>query len=267
VIDEAEVLVHPTQGQGPDVHSILKTLGKRVQVLLFSATFPEEVRKFASQVAPNANRITVKKEDLTLSCVTQLKWKCHSDAQKMERLGQLYEAMTIGQSIIFVNSRERARQVAKMMVDEGHEVTLFTGTDKETMTYEMRDKILESFRAGVTKVLVSTPVLSRGVNVPAVTLVVNYDLPTMRFEDGARRQGPKVDPEDYIHRVGRTGRFGAKGIAINLLVTAEDERMMSDIEKHYQISIHECPEVRRPRCHAQPRPPPRAGVCVRDAAG
>merc|ERR550532_2381777 len=114
--------------------------------------------------------------------------------------------MNIGQSIVFVNSRNMAFELAKMMKEEGHAVTLICGTQRsgpEQIDIAYRDRIMSQFRNGVTKVLISTDVLSRGIDVPAVTLVVNFDLPISHAWGSSNRNEP--DFETYMHRIGRTG--------------------------------------------------------------
>merc|ERR1712135_271137 len=133
-------------------------------------------------------------------------------------LGNLYGALNIGQSIIFVNSRESGFTLAKKMKAEGHSVTLICGTQRDSNSVEkideaQRDRIMVEFRTGITKVLIATNVLARGIDVPAVTLVVNYEIPVNFHSQSS------PDYETYVHRIGRTGRFGLKGIAVNLVTS------------------------------------------------
>eukprot|EP00386_Alphamonas_edax_P004468 GDKI01014102.1.p1 GENE.GDKI01014102.1~~GDKI01014102.1.p1 ORF type:complete len:497 (-),score=156.46 GDKI01014102.1:29-1519(-) len=234
VLDEADVMINPEQNMGPQVADVRKACGKSgLQILLFSATFPDDVRKFAMNMAPLANKIIVKKEELTLSSIQQLCIQAPTKEAKFGIVCGLYGSMVVGQSVIFVNSRHDAFTLATQLKNEGNEVSLICGTSQtagEVMDPKERDRVLDEFRKGLTKVLVATDVLARGIDVPAVTLVVNYDLPRMRGVHG------EVEMETYIHRIGRTGRFGAKGISINL-VSPEEQHLINDIKTYYKCDI------------------------------
>merc|ERR1712135_31282 len=185
-----------------------------------------------------ANRIMVQKQELTLDTIMQTFIHVGEDSRlKFKTLCDLYGALNIGQSIIFVNSRESGFTLAKKMKAEGHSVTLICGTQRDSNSVEkiderQRDKIVDEFRTGVTKVLIATNVLSRGIDVPAVTLVVNYDIPVNFHSQSS------PDYETYVHRIGRTGRFGLKGIAVNL-VTSRERPLLSSIEDFYKCSMKE----------------------------
>lgn len=234
VVDEADEMIDEDRQMGPQVRAIKDMLHPEVQVLLFSATWPDPVERFAQTIAPSANRIKVQKEDLTLDTITQTFIDVGDDPRKKDALlSDLYGAMNIGQSIIFVNTRSKAFELAKHMKAEGHRVSLICGTQEtgaERIDPAYRDRIMHEFRTGITKVLISTNVLSRGIDVPAVTLVVNYDLPTVY----GSRDSPEM--ETYMHRIGRTGRFGLKGVAVNL-VTPSERGLLDRIKTHYQCSI------------------------------
>merc|ERR1712056_137555 len=174
-----------------------------MQILLFSATWPDHVEKFATSIVKRPHTIKVQKENLTLDTITQTFIDVGDDGwpwkKKASQLSDLYGALNIGQSIIFVNRRETAFELAKAMKAEGHAVSLICGTQKtgpEQIDVTYRDRIMDEFRNGVTKVLIATDVLARGIDVPAVTLVVNFELPK------AYNKGPEF--ETYLHRIGRT---------------------------------------------------------------
>lgn len=245
VIDEADTMIDEDQGMGAQVFSIRSMLPQETQVLLFSATFPEHVEQFAKRMVPKAHRIKVQKEDLTLNTILQSFIICGDDATKKQSvLSDLYAAMNIGQSIIFVNSRQKAFHLAKSMKEEGHSVSLICGTQANNSGNEQidpayRDKVMDEFRNGVTKVLIATDVLSRGIDVPAVTLVVNFDIPM---------KGSFPEFETYQHRIGRTGRFGLKGIAVNL-VTNREIAVLDEIKRYYKCEMKQmaadCEEIER----------------------
>merc|ERR1712070_672299 len=175
---------------------------------------------------------TVQKEDLTLNTITQTFIDVGDDQQKkLTQLSDLYGAMNVGQSIIFVNTRNKAFELAKLMKAEGHSVSLICGTQKtgpEQVDHAYRDKVMGEFRSGVTRVLIATDVLARGIDVPAVTLVVNYELPM------ARNRKPEF--QTYIHRIGRTGRFGLRGVAVNL-ITRQERHALDEIQAFYRVSM------------------------------
>jgi len=233
VVDEADVMIDEGQQMGPQVVQVRRMLPDNVQVLLFSATWPDHVEKFAKMLVPKANTIKVQKEDLTLSTITQTYIDVGRPDKKQGQLSDLYGALNIGQSIIFVNSRQGAFDLAKTMKAEGHSVSLICGTQKtgpERIDVAYRDRVMSEFRSGVTKVLIATDVLSRGIDVPAVTLVVNYELPMSYSSYG------QPDFETYMHRIGRTGRFGLKGVAVNL-VSQKDRHHLESIQSFYKCKM------------------------------
>lgn len=225
VLDEADNLVGG-QGVGVTCSNIKKACPANVQTLLFSATFSDRVRALANKVSPNAVRIELKKEELTLTNVVQFHLPCEDADGKLEWLGKLYTVLTLGQSIIFCNSIANAKTVYNYMRSQDHEVSITYGSG---MDDSKRDQEFEAFRTGKTTVLITTNLLARGVDVITTSVVVNYDLPETRFG--------KADTESYIHRVHRTGRFGRKGGAINLTHNAQTRGFMKEIEAHF---AHKC---------------------------
>jgi len=231
VLDEADVMISTENNMGVQVNNIRSLLNPKVQTLLFSATYPDSVRRFAHQIVPHAAKIEVQTTDLTLATI----WQVHVvSGEKFSVLSDLFAVMNVGQSIIFVNSRNTAFDLAKRMKEIGHSVSLICGNAKnvsgaETIDPAQRDKVLNEFRNGVSKVLISTDVLARGIDVPAVTLVVNYELPVNYETKG-------VNFETYLHRIGRTGRFGQKGVAVNLVTQNETDKIEA-IKKYYKSDI------------------------------
>lgn len=177
---------------------------KTVQTLLFSATFPAHVRNFAAKFAPRANEIMLKTEELSVDGIKQFYLDCASEQQKFEILVQLYSLLTVGQSIIFVQRRTTADSVAARMTAEGHKVTSLTGTHQAGD----RDQTIDDFRDGKTKVLITTNVVARGIDILQVNLVVNYDLPLT--------QSGEPDVETYLHRIGKHAHSGCDGILSKL---------------------------------------------------
>ncbi|KAL8284223.1 hypothetical protein RQP46_004972 [Phenoliferia psychrophenolica] len=196
-------------------NSLVLRANKDVQIVLFSATFNDRVGAFASRFAPAANEIRLKKEEVSLDAIKQFFMDCSDENQKFEVLVELYSLLTVGQSIIFCHRRETADEIGRRMTAEGHQVTSLHGK----LEVADRDAVMESFRDGKTKVLITTNVIARGIDVLQVNMVVNYDLPL--------NQAGKPDPETYLHRIGRTGRFGRQGISINFV---HDKASFEDME-------------------------------------
>ncbi|KAL1410833.1 RNA helicase required for poly(A+) mRNA export [Vanrija albida] len=219
VLDEADEMIQ-LQGLGDQTFNIKKMLPAGTQHVLFSATFPDHVRTFAQLFAPNANHIYLKQEEVTVDAIKQLYLVCDNEDGKFEALSRLYDSMTIGQSIVFVKRRATADEIASRLISEGHAVASLHG-EKET---GQRDEILDGFRNGKTKVLITTNVLARGIDIQQVNMVVNYDIPVLGPE-----QGWAVDLETYIHRIGRTGRFGRKGCSVTFVHDQRSQDEVNDI--------------------------------------
>lgn len=232
VLDEADEMVD-TQGMGDQTIRIKKLLPRAVQVLLFSATYKDEVRGLAEKLAPSANQITIKRETLSLDKIQQYYIDTGSKEERYGVLTEIYELLTLGQSIIFVNTRLDAENLTQKLRTEGHTVSVLYGGQ---MAPEERDRVIDEFRSGTTRVLVTTNVLSRGVDVLAVSAVINYDLPI----DFVKR---KADAEVYLHRIGRTGRFGRKGIAINFVYDGFTKNLLEELESYYSKKITRVEDV------------------------
>lgn len=197
------------------------------QILLFSATFPDEVLSYAEQFSPNASQIKLKRDELNVAGIKQMFIDCPSDEEKYRTIVQLYGMLTVGSSIIFVKRRESASRIAERLSADGHKVVAihgaFDGAD--------RDRILEDFRSGRSKVLITTNVLARGIDVSTVTMVINYDIPMK----GRREEEP--DFETYLHRIGRTGRFGRVGVSISFVFDSDSYNALVEIAAFYKIDL------------------------------
>ena len=234
VFDEADNMLG-TDGHRVDSTKILKHLqmnAKNWQVLLFSATFNEAVKTFATKVVPNANQIFLPAHELSLDVIKQYRVNVQSNDQKdmllKEKIFPLCDK--IGQTIIFVRTREGARRLHASMQRDGVKCSAIEGQ----MQNADRDRVIKEFRDGQTKILIATDVLSRGLDVSTVTLVINYDMPV-------EYQNPSIPNfETYLHRIGRSGRFGKKGAAFNLLLGEKERLILDQIERHFE---HMVPEV------------------------
>ncbi|XP_031478241.1 DEAD-box ATP-dependent RNA helicase 38 [Nymphaea colorata] len=233
VFDEADHML-AEDGFQDDSLRIMKYIERSTancQVLLFSATFNENVKDFASKVVKDGNQLFVKKEELSLESIKQYKVYCPDELAKIELLRDriFLVAEKLAQTIIFVRTRKSASDLHKTLSDAGWSCTAISGN----LEQEKRDTLIKEFRAGLTKVLICTDILARGFDQSQVNLVVNFDLPVKHYG------GP--DYEVYLHRVGRAGRFGRKGAVFNLICTERDKKVMDDIEKYFQHHVAEIP--------------------------
>ncbi|XP_010918007.1 DEAD-box ATP-dependent RNA helicase 38 [Elaeis guineensis] len=237
VFDEADHML-AEDGFKDDSERIMKDIRRSsgdCQVLLFSATFNETVKAFVSRVVKDANQIFVKKEELTLAKVKQYKVQCPDEQAKMEVIrDKIFEfGQKVGQTVIFVRTRNSATMLHTSLLKEGYECTSIQGALKQ----EDRDKIIQEFKVGLTRVLITTDLLARGFDQEQVNLVINFDLP-VKYDTW------EPDCEVYLHRIGRAGRFGRKGAVFNLLCTDRDRLLLEKIERHFNHYIPEVPNWR-----------------------
>uniref|UniRef100_A0A8B9HA16 RNA helicase n=1 Tax=Astyanax mexicanus TaxID=7994 RepID=A0A8B9HA16_ASTMX len=224
VLDEADIMI-ATSGHQDQSLRIHRMLPKDCHMLLFSATFEESVWSFAERVVPDPNIIRLKREEETLDNIKQYYIFCRNKEDKFTAVCNLYGAMTIAQAIIFCHTRRIAAWLAGQMSKEGHQVALLSGE----LAVEQRAAVIERFREGKEKVLIATNVCSRGIDVEQVSVVINFDLPLDK--DG------NPDNETYLHRIGRTGRFGKRGLAINMVENEHSVEVLKAIEKHFNKMI------------------------------
>uniref|UniRef100_A0A5F9CQ31 RNA helicase n=1 Tax=Oryctolagus cuniculus TaxID=9986 RepID=A0A5F9CQ31_RABIT len=224
VLDEADVMI-ATQGHQDQSIRIQRMLPRNCQMLLFSATFEDSVWKFAQKVVPDPNIIKLKREEETLDTIKQYYVLCNNRDEKFQALCNLYGAITIAQAMIFCHTRKTASWLAAELSKEGHQVALLSGE----MVVEQRAAVIERFREGKEKVLVTTNVCARGIDVEQVSVVINFDLPVDK--DG------NPDNETYLHRIGRTGRFGKRGLAVNMVDSKHSMNILNRIQEHFNKKI------------------------------
>jgi translation initiation factor 4A len=193
------------------------------RVALFSATLPPEVIEVAEKLLQNPVRILVNTDEVTLDGISQYYVPLDKEEWKFECLCDLYQQLNINQALIYCNKRQRAEWIAEKLNSQGFPLSFIHGE----MDVDERKKRMRDFRNGAVRVLISTDMLARGIDVQQVSLVINYELPTQR--------------ENYVHRIGRSGRFGRKGVAINLVTPSELEAV-KDLEKYYSTKINELPQ-------------------------
>lgn len=224
VLDEADNMLDQ-QGLGDQCKRVKTMLPKNIQTILFSATFPDEVIAYAKSFAPNSNQITLRHEELTVDGIKQLYLDCDGLEDKFSVLLKFYGLMTTASSIIFVRTRATAAELERRMVAEGHSVAQLSGG----LEGAERDSIIDKFRSGQAKVLITTNVLARGIDVQSVTMVINYDIPVTA--DG------RADPETYLHRIGRTGRFGRVGVALSFVHDRDSWQRLNDIATFFKSDL------------------------------
>ncbi|KAJ5235719.1 uncharacterized protein N7469_004887 [Penicillium citrinum] len=230
VLDEADNMLD-LQGMGDQCIRVKAALRPTAQIVLFSATFPEHVSEYSKKFAKDPNEIRLQHEELTVEGIKQLYLDCSSEEEKYNNLVQLYGLLTVGSSIIFVKTRAAAAEIEKRMVAEGHTIASLTGGIEGSQ----RDAVIDAFRSGEAKVLITTNVLARGIDVSTVSLVINYDIPEHFEQRGRGSREP--DYQTYLHRIGRTGRFGRIGVAISFVSNREEWDMLRKIQQHFGCQI------------------------------
>lgn len=220
VLDEADEML--SRGFKDQIYDVFQFLPADIQVCLFSATMPADILDISNKFMRNPIRILVKRDELTLEGIKQFYVAVEREDWKFDTLCDLYETLTITQAIIYCNTRRKVDWLTDKMGQRDFTVSSMHGD----MTGQERELIMKQFRSGSSRVLITTDLLARGIDVQQVSLVINYDLPPNR--------------ENYIHRIGRSGRFGRKGVAINF-VTNDDVRAMRELEAFYNTQIEEMP--------------------------
>ncbi len=221
VMDEADALLKDDFIE--QIKSIFTQLDSACQIIIFSATYTEEILAIADSITSEPKKkLIMKYEELSLDLIKQYKVEVMQEHYKYSTLADLYTKLQIGQCIIFVNSISTANMLEKRLTKDGFGVSKIHGE----LTTDKRTEVLKDFRIGVTRVLIATDVLSRGIDIEQIGIVINYDFPR--------------DYAQYLHRIGRSGRFGKIGVAINF-ITDNDLNNLRDLENHYKIKIDHMP--------------------------
>ena len=220
ILDEADEMLN--KGFKEQIYDVYRYLPPETQVVLVSATLPQEVLEMSTKFMTDPIRILVKRDELTLEGIKQFFVAVEKEEWKFDTLCDLYDTLTITQAVIFCNTKRKVDWLTDKMRQNNFTVSSMHGD----MPQKERDAIMGEFRGGTTRVLITTDVWARGIDVQQVSLVINYDLPNNR--------------ENYIHRIGRSGRYGRKGVAINF-VKADDVRILRDIEQYYSTQIDDMP--------------------------
>ncbi|CAO3565609.1 unnamed protein product [Mortierella alpina] len=234
VLDEADYMLD-LQGLREQTLHIQRCLPRNVQLVLFSATWDYRVTQFTEQfVRGPRNHIRLPVDKLTVKTIRQFYIDCEDEEDRFEMLVALYSIMTISQSIIFVERRDTADKIARKMRNRHHAVSYLHGY----LNPNERDDIIADFRSMKSKVLITTNVLARGIDISTVNLVINYDLPRTR-DPNDNRVVP--DPVTYLHRMGRTGRFGRRGVCVNFIHDRISFDDLQEIESYYKCEIRRVP--------------------------
>jgi len=223
VLDEADEMLD--RGFQDVMYEIFEVIPAETQVCLFSATYTPEVLEVSRKFMRNPAKILVKKEAVTLDGIKQFYVNCGSEGWKFDTLCDLYESISVAQLIIFCNTQRTTEILRDKLEQRDFTCSHIHGS----MSSDERKERMKLFRDGHSRVLISTDLLARGIDVPNVDKVINYDL-------------PHRDYSNYIHRIGRSGRYGKKGVAINFITDDErDQRTIRGLEQHYSTKIAELP--------------------------
>jgi translation initiation factor 4A len=220
ILDEADEML--SAGFKEQVYNIFQYLDSNVQVCLFSATLPDGINGIIEKIMRNPVRIIVKKEQLTLEGIRQFYVALDDDRQKYNTLKDLYSFVNMSQTIIYCNSIKRVQDLYEAMCEDSFPVCRI----HSNMEKSERDKAFNDFRNGSSRVLISSNVTARGIDIQQVSVVINFDLPKC--------------VHTYLHRIGRSGRWGRKGVGINF-ITRRDIQQLKKIEEHYNTQIQELP--------------------------
>jgi translation initiation factor 4A len=219
VLDEADEMIFSFVDE---IKFIVSNISLDSQIALFSATVPDFILEVSSLFMRDPIKILVNKEDLTLDGVEQYYIDVHHDDNKFSTLMDIYDSISISQCVIFCNSKEKV-DILKLKLEQSQFTVSAIHSDLST---KERFEVLREFRGGKSKVLLSTDLIARGIDIQQVYMVINWDLPK--------------SVNTYLHRIGRSGRFGRKGIAINFL-TKGSWKKMKEIENHYTMKVSELP--------------------------
>ena len=222
ILDEADQMLEDLFAE--QIKAILDNkFPSNTHLALFSATMPQNVLEIAENYLNNPVRILLPPDEVTLDGIKQYYVSLDREDWKLPVLLDLYQQIAVNQALIYVNKRQKAEWLAKQLSAQGFTLEYIHGE----MEVGERKKRMEDFRSGSVRVLISTDLLARGIDVQQVSLVVNYELPIQR--------------ENYVHRIGRSGRYGKKGVAVNLIY-GDEMNAMKEIERHYSTTINELPE-------------------------
>jgi translation initiation factor 4A len=220
VLDEADEML--SAGFKDQIYKIFQYMHNDIQIGLFSATVPETLDQLTARFMRNPIKILVKTEQLTLQGIAQYYIRLDSDEHKYATIKDLFEGLTISQAIIYCNSTRRVDDLEEAMVQDNFPVKKIHGKMEE----DERKEVHKDFKNGGCRVLITSDLFARGIDIQQVSVVINFDVPKSEHT--------------YLHRIGRSGRWGRKGIAINF-VTRHDGAKLKHFEEYYNTQISEMP--------------------------
>jgi translation initiation factor 4A len=220
ILDEADEML--SSGFKEQVYNIFQNFNNDIQVALFSATLPNSIYPIINKIMRNPVKICVKAEQLTLEGISQYYVALEDDRQKYDTLKHIYQYVSVSQCIIYCNSIKRVSDLYDAMKEDNFPVCCI----HSNMDRSERDIAFKDFKNGKSRVLISSNVTARGIDIQQVSIVINFDVPK--------------DIHTYLHRIGRSGRWGRKGVGINF-ITRRDYGKIKDIEKYYACEIKEMP--------------------------
>ena len=221
VFDEADEIL--SRGFMETIYQLIRYLPDTTQILLFSATIPDEILDMTLKFMNNPEKILVNKEELTLEGIMQFYINCNMYKWKYDVLYDLYDSISINQCIIYVNTKNTLMNLVDRLNERQFPISFIHGD----LSSDQRKDNLNNFKAGKTRILLSTDLLSRGIDIQQLSLVINFDIPKNK--------------ETYIHRIGRSGRYGRKGVSINFICNNETDEL-NELQKFYNTKILEMPE-------------------------
>jgi translation initiation factor 4A len=220
IIDEADEML--SAGFKEQVYGIFQNFNDDIQVALFSATLPENIFTITDRLMRSPVKICVKAEQLTLEGISQFYVAVDDDRQKYATLKHIFSYLNVSQCIIYCNSVKRVADLYEAMREDDFPVCCI----HSNMDKSYRDTAISDFRNGKSRVLISSNVTARGIDIQQVSIVINFDIPK--------------DIHTYLHRIGRSGRWGRKGTGINF-ITRRDSDKLKEIESYYSCEIREMP--------------------------
>lgn len=226
ILDEADIMID-MQGLRAQSIIIRNALSPECQMLFFSATYSPEVMEFAKKIIPDKVTIfRLTREEQSLDNINQYYVEVQNDDEKYQALANVFGTISMGQAFIFVETKASAARLAQRLRADSHQVGLISGD----LTTEERNEAFRRFRESNERVIIATNVMARGIDISSVTLVVNYDLPV----DPNTRE---VDCDTYLHRIGRTGRFGREGLALSFVDGPRTLNMIHKLEAYFDRPI------------------------------
>lgn len=224
VIDEADNLLN--DGITENIQKLLDKMPKELQFILISATLSQNVFTLSNKIMNNPIKVLLKKDEIPVDLISQFYIDVEIEDYKFDVLLDLYNLISTTQAIIFCNTIRKVTWLTENLTEKNFSITAIHGK----MTQKERNDIVNEFRNGKTRLLLTTDLLARGIDIPQVNLVINYDLP--------------ISKETYIHRIGRCGRFGKKGVSITMvkMEDSNDIKLLNKMKNYYKLNISEIPE-------------------------